>query len=94
MTKRKSFSSTFKAKVAIEALQEKNTIAELSAKHRTHSTQIKQWRQQLEKNALDLFSMKGNRHKKDEQSKLVDKLYQRIGELEFAHSVLKKKLED
>ena len=94
MTKRKTFSSSFKAKVAIEALQEKSTISALSAKHGTHSTQIKQWRVQLEKAASVLFDAKGDRNDKKDQNKLIDKLYQRIGELEFANNIFKKKLRD
>ncbi|MEZ4843515.1 MAG: hypothetical protein R3A43_04595 [Bacteroidia bacterium] len=38
--KRRKFSSGFKAKVVIEALQERQTLQELASKYELHSTQI------------------------------------------------------
>lgn len=91
MTKRKTFSSSFKAKVAIEALQEKSTIAELSSRHSIHSTQIKQWRSTLEKSAANIF-IADEKNSEKHDKKHIEQLYQRLGELEFANNVLKKKL--
>ena len=45
--KRKKFSSAFKAKVAIAALKEVETISQLASKHGVHPTQIHQWKKQL-----------------------------------------------
>jgi transposase-like protein len=38
--KRKQYSPGFKAKVALEALKDKDTLAELSKKYEVHPTQI------------------------------------------------------
>ena len=40
MTKRKNHSADFKAKVALEAIREEMTMAELSKKYGVHLTQI------------------------------------------------------
>ena len=39
--KRRRFGSSFKAKVAIEAIKETRTISELAKKHKLHATQTK-----------------------------------------------------
>lgn len=45
--KRRSFSSAFKAKVALEAIREQRTIAELAQRHKLHATQINLWKKLL-----------------------------------------------
>ena len=44
---RRKFSATFKAKVALEALQERETIEFLSKKHDVHPNQILRWKKDL-----------------------------------------------
>lgn len=41
---RRNFSAAFKAKVAVEALKEQSTLAELASKYEVHSTQITEWK--------------------------------------------------
>jgi len=41
---RKGFNAEFKAKVALEAIKEEKTIAELLSKYEVHRTQITDWR--------------------------------------------------
>jgi hypothetical protein len=43
---KKSFSPEFMAKVALAAIKEEATIAELSSKYEVHRTQIGNWRKQ------------------------------------------------
>ena len=45
--KRKIRSGSFKAKVAIAALREQETLAQLSSRFTVHSTQINVWKHQL-----------------------------------------------
>jgi transposase-like protein len=42
--KRWNFNSEFKAKVAIEAIKEKQTLSELATKYELHPTQISEWK--------------------------------------------------
>ena len=44
---RRKFTAEFKAKVAMEALQEKLTLTELSKKHDVHPNLITKWKNQL-----------------------------------------------
>lgn len=43
MTKRKRYSAEFKAKVALEAIREELTTAELAKKYGVHPTMISGW---------------------------------------------------
>ena len=53
-------SAEFKAKVAVAALSESKTLAELATDYKVHPTQITRWKQELVDNASDLFG-KGNK---------------------------------
>ena len=46
MRTRRRFSGTFKAKVALEAIQGHQTVAELATKYEVHPTQIVAWKRE------------------------------------------------
>jgi transposase len=52
---RRNHSPAFKAKVAIEALGEGKTIAEIAHKHDVHPNQVTEWRRQLMERAAGVF---------------------------------------
>lgn len=47
MKSRRKFSVELKAKLAIEAIKEKQTIAELSSQYELHQQQITDWKRQF-----------------------------------------------
>ena len=81
----------FKAKVAVEALKEQKTIAELSSFFGIHETQITKWK----KHALEIlaqgFSGKREQKTKNDQE-LIQELYRQIGRLKVEVDFLKKKM--
>jgi putative transposase len=53
--KRRSFTPSFKTKVALEALRENKTISEIAQRHKLHPTQINLWKKQLLEGAEEVF---------------------------------------
>jgi transposase len=52
---RRNHSAAFKAKVAIEALADGKTIAEIAQKHDVHPNHVTEWRRQLIERAAGAF---------------------------------------
>ena len=59
---RRNHSPTFKAKVALAAIKNEQTITELSQRFDVHANQIKQWKTQLLEQSADVFE-RGNQSK-------------------------------
>jgi len=87
---KKTFSSEFKAKVAIEALKGHKTTNELASEFEVHPTQINQWKKQLLEGSKNLFSGK-NEKDMESVTKERDRLYTQIGQLAVELDWLKKK---
>ena len=52
---RKAIGAKYKAKVAIEAIRQQNSVGELSTKYKIHTTQIDAWRKKLLDEAAEIF---------------------------------------
>ena len=87
---RKSYSSAFKAKVALESIKKEKTISQLSSEYGVHSNQINQWRKRLLEELPEIFSKKRQKQEKDSED-LQDELYRQIGQLKVELDWLKKK---
>jgi transposase len=87
---RKSFSPEFMAKVALAAIKEDSTIAELSSKYEVHRTQIGNWRKQAIEGITEIFKGKRDKSRKDNEE-LIEELYRQIGQLRVENEWLKKK---
>jgi transposase-like protein len=89
--KRQSFTSKFKAKVALAALSQLKTISEIATEHQVSPTQIISWKKQLQGECDHLFT--DRRKKKDEsQERLIDELYKQVGQQKVELDWLKKKV--
>ena len=80
MTKRKNHLPDFKAKVALEAIREEITLAELSKKYGVHPTQIGTWKRAAIENKSTAFTRRGSI---PEQVIIadIDKLHSKTGQL-------------
>lgn len=88
--KRNYYTAAKKTKIAIAAIENKLTQAQLTSEYGAHATQIKAWKQKALKAISDVFTGARSKETK-EQEELVTKLYQEIGELQAQLSWLKKK---
>ena len=88
--KRRKFSGSFKAKVALAAVKGDRTMAELASEFGVHPTQITKWKRQLLEGLPGIFSQ-GRCEDLQQQQVLIDRLYQQIGQLKVELDWLKKK---
>ena len=88
--KRKQYSPSFKAKVALAAIKNEETVAELAARFKIHPTLINNWKRALLDSAADVFD-KGHKSRKQTDAK-IDELYRQIGKLKVDRDFLSEKL--
>ncbi len=88
--KRRNFNGDFKAKVAVEAIQEKLTLTELASKYDVFPTQISDWKKEFLAGASIVFDKA--KTKKVDKSEDISALYEQIGRLQMDIAYLKKKL--
>ena len=89
---KKQYNASEKTKIALEALKGELTIAQISSKYGVHATQINRWRQQAVAAIAEGFN-KTHAKAATEQTDLINKLYQQIGQLSTECDWLKKKAE-
>lgn len=85
---RRKFSPSFKAKVALEAAKNQQTLAELSKKFDVNPVMISKWKSDF----LERMSMvfESSSEKEPEESVDSKELYAQIGQLKVENEFLKK----
>jgi transposase-like protein len=89
--KRTNRSPEFKAKVALAALQDRQTVQQLATLYGVHPTQIQQWKKQLFSGAAGVF-VNGVSAETAQSATLVNELFEQIGRLNMELEWLKKKV--
>ena len=87
---RRKHPPAFKAKVALEAIKEQKTSAELASEYRVHPGQIRNWKATATKGLIELFTDKKKSGEKDQED-LIQELYRQLGQLNADLNWLKKK---
>lgn len=87
---RKRYPPSFKAKVALEAIKEHKTSAELASLYQVHPGQIRNWKAVVLKGLVEMFSDRRTRQDHDTET-LIAELYRQIGQQKVDLDWLKKK---
>ena len=87
---RTKHSASFKAKVALEAVREQQTVPELARRYRVHPNQIYKWKKEFIENIQRVFEHGEPRSDGPDRE---DELLKKIGELTVERDFLSRGLE-
>jgi transposase len=87
--KRRMFTASLKAKVALAAASGEKTTAQLASQFGVHASQVTAWKKQLLDRAAELFV--DGRQRRDDSKADEQQLYEQIGRLKMEVEWLKKK---
>ena len=87
---RRGHPASFKAQVALEALKEILTIAQISSQFGIHGTQVRQWKKEAVEILVEGFSDKRDKDFKNLEE-LTEELCKQIGQQKVELDWLKKK---
>ena len=72
------YDPAFKARVALEAAREHESLAQIGQRHRVHPVLVGQWKKKLVERAAEAFTTEAASH---DAERLHDELLKKIGEL-------------
>jgi transposase-like protein len=84
--KRTKHSPAFKAKVALAAIREQETVAEIARRHKIHPNIVYKWKRQLMENLSRVFESEQSSN--GDASEREAELLQKIGELTMERDFL------
>jgi transposase-like protein len=85
-SKRKRYNAATKARVAMEALRERKTVAQIGSQYQCGSTNVSKWKQVAVQRLSELFESA----RSPGDDKRTESLYEQIGRLQMELSWLKK----
>ncbi|MXX27371.1 MAG: transposase [Caldilineaceae bacterium SB0668_bin_21] len=87
--KRRRHSAAYKFRIALEALEGRKTISQLSSEHEIHPNMIRAWNRRLLEDGPNVFANNGERKQWKQEAQEAE-LYEQIGRLKMELEWLEK----
>ena len=89
MAKRRRFTASFKARVALAALREDRTLQQIAAQHSVHPNQVSHWKRQAWEGLAGIFEARPSAGAQRQAAATVEALHAKIGKLVVERDFLK-----
>src|SRR5947209_8136631 len=88
---RRTIDAALKAKIALEALREQATVADLAQRYQVHPNQVYAWKKQLQEHAARAFDLKVGQEAVTQAERDIERLHAKIGQLTIENDFFAKR---